>query len=430
MKNENTQCEDPTDYYTIKQAAKILSCTISTVLNNVVNLPEELYTRQQYALNSKRHKIFISQQGMDLLRSSNYIIPKDFFTASQLCRELDIVSPTLYAFIYKHGFYDRALKIGSKKRRFYRVMFSPELTREIIERYQETARDKENCKKVIKLQPISIFLDEKYITPDFLQFICLRTEVQYVDGIPHVPKSISHKQMLDDYMRSVGFISAAESALRLSVSRQRVHQLIQARGIRDDESVCVKLSSNRMSSYVSEDFLETILTSKDTGPPDGYYTVATLAGMLDVKTTIMRGLLSQCRNVQYIQIGAVKYYEEKTAKIIFEEYNSSAAQKLIETCEASSREMPSREMPSREMPSSGYNIWYSLTEAAKILRLKNKELTIVMEMLGLNTKEYVKTRNGSQYGKHKMISPVAVQLIFDKWHAPKEADDIPQEDGI
>ena len=414
MKNEQTQYEAPTDYYTVKQAAKILSCTISTVLNNVVNLPEELYTRQEYAPNSKRLKIFISQQGMDLLKSSNYVIPEDFLSASQLCRELDIVSPTLYAFIYKHGFYDRALKIGSKKRRFYRVMFSPELTKEIIAKYHETARDKKICRKVIKLQPISDFLDDKYITPDFLQFIGLRTEVQYIDGVPHVPKSISHKQVLDDYMRSVGFISAAESASRLCISRQRVHQIIQAREIKDDESVCVKLSSSRVSSYISEEFLETFLTTKETGPPEGYFTVATLAGKLDIKTTTLRGLLSQCQYAQYIQIGTVKYYEEKTAMKIIEEFNSHATPKHTET----------RGVTAREMPPRGYNIWYTLTEAATMLRLKNKEMVSIMEMLGLNTQEYVRSRNGSPYGKHKLISPLAVQIMIDHGYAPKVSNAI------
>lgn len=402
MKNENAEYESPTDYYTLKQAAKILSCTISTVLNNVIELPDALYTRQQYAPNSKRRKIFISQEGMDRLKSSNYVIPNDFLSASQLCKKLDIVSPTLYAFIYKYGFYDRALKIGSKKRRFYRVMFSPELANEILEKYHEVARDKKSYKKVLKLQPISDFLDDKFITPDFMQFIGLRTEVRHIDGVPHVPKSIRHKQILDDYMRSVGFISAAESALRLGVSRQRVHQIIAAREIKDDESICVKLSSSRISSYISEDFIETFLESKETGPPDGYYTVATLAGRLDIKTTTLRGLISQYQNVQYIQIGTVKYFEENAAKILVEGFKSY--------------ETPKHTVK-REAPSRGYNVWYTLTEAAMMLRLKNKEFIGIMETLGLNTKEYVRSRNGSPYGKHKLISPVAVQIITDNGYA-------------
>ena len=215
-------------------------------------------------------------------------------------------------------------------------------------------------------------------------------------------------------MRSVGFISAAESASRLCISRQRVHQIIQAREIKDDESVCVKLSSSRVSSYISEEFLETFLTTKETGPPEGYFTVATLAGKLDIKTTTLRGLLSQCQYAQYIQIGTVKYYEEKTAIKIIEEFNSHATPKQTET----------REVTAREMPPRGYNIWYTLTEAATMLRLKNKEMVSIMEMLGLNTQGYVRSRNGSPYGKHKLISPLAVQIMIDHGYAPKVSNAI------
>jgi hypothetical protein len=397
----------PKGYYTVQEVATKLACTVSTVINNLETLPFGTYTREQFAPNSNRVKIHINQQGLDILMNSNYVVPEDYVSASELCRKLDIVSPSLYAFLYKFGYYDRALKIGSKKRRYYRVMFSPELADEIVQKYVEFCSNRKRAKKSSNMQPISEFLDLKFITPDLVQFFSDRTEVRYVNGIPHVSKSIKHKRILDNYMASLGFISAAEAALRLCVSRQRVHQIITSKEIRDDESICVRISSNRLSTYISEEFIDTFVDSRDTGPPEGFSTIASLAGRLNVRTSILRNLVSQDMQIQYFKIGAVKYYDEAAVIKIAEEYRSRDV--------TPKRTVMPRNIESTESPTED---WYPLTNAAAILRIKNEDLLKVLEMLNLNTQQYVRSRNGLLDGKHKLVNPIAVQMVADSGYAP------------
>lgn len=415
--------EIPDGYFTLTQVAKIVDACMITIVRNKETLPPETRMKQPRC-GMPGFRWLINQAGVDILKSINQI-PEGFISVSELCIMLDVSSPTLYAFLHKNGYYERALKLGNKKRRYYKILFAPDMAKEILEKYTEVINNKASNKTSSQYQPISAFMDEQFITPELVKFMGSRTEVKYIDGVPSVPKYVRYKSILNDYMRSIGFIPVPDATDRLGVSRQRMHQIISAPTVRDDESIVVRLTDNRKTIYVSENFIDTFIESKHVGPPGGYLSVAAIAALTRIKTRILRVLIENNSHIPYYQIGINKFYDKQSVLELADRYR---AQQLFKAeadskIEAEAGEFPwsivadtvNIELNCESLPMmpilSDSSDWLTLTSVAGRFSLKTHEIMEALNKLGLNTLDYIRPRNGLSDGKHKLINPSVVKIL-------------------
>jgi len=417
--------EVPDGYFTLTQVAKIVDACMITIVRNKELLPPDTCVKQQRC-GMPGFRWLINQAGVDILKSINQI-PEGYISVSELCAMLDVSSPTLYAFLHKNGYYERALKLGNKRRRYYKILFDPDMAKEILKKYSEMLDKKASSRTCSQFQPISDFMDTQFITPELIQFMGTRTEVLYIDGAPCVSKHISHRSILNDYMLSLGFIPVPDATDRLGVSRQRMHQIISAPTVRDDESIVVRLSGNRKTIYVSENFIDTFVESKHVGPPEGYLSVAAIASLTRIKTKILRVLIANTPQIPYYQIGVNKFYDKNSVLELAEKYRTQ----LLYKAEIESKKEAEAGIIPWSIVSDTVNIqldfetlpmmpmladssdWLTLTSVAGRYSLKTYEIMEALQQLGLNNLEYIRPRNGLSSGKHKLINPSVVKILDD-----------------
>lgn len=377
------------EYVTVKDIQQKYNISAQTAMKYVKDLPEGLAKK----VTVNHYQIYhIHPKALDVIDEQFVHLPEGAVPVSQLMAEFGTASPQFYSFLHRSGYYDKAIKIGKKNKRYYRIYFERDVADEIRKLYYA-----DRCQKELNAyKPLTDFIDEQYIDDNLISFLKERMVCEFIDGTWHVDKKARMSEVLVDYMASLGFMPVADMQIHMDISRQRTHQIVSRH--KDDESIYVKLRhDNSHSAFINTDFVKSYNTKEaDVSPPEGYASISKISHKYGIPYKRVANLIGDEPSIRY---KSVSFYDVNSLDSILAEESRKVA--FLKSQRVTKPRATAVRIPEEE--------WLSLSSMAKLLRLSNRELLNKIDSQEL-FKEYVKTRNGDPLGKHLIIN----RRIFER----------------
>jgi phage antirepressor YoqD-like protein len=392
------------------------------------NLPEGLVFAQGAGVLKSR--ILVKEEALELIRSNCLSTPDDAISVNELCAKLNVSSPSLYSFLHSHGYYEKAIKLGLKRRRYYKIFFTKDVADEIIRVFPRPTVN------------YNFRLDDEiescFITPDFLSFLQARTDIKEVEEVVFLRTKHKINVFIKEYMDTIGFMQVCDTFSVLCLSRQRVHQIIKS--VRDDDSICIQLNKSSHSLYVSKEFIKSLEDRSNTDIiPDGYVPVSVLSKEFKRSISIIRNVLITVPNVNH---RGIRYYDHNKAKEVLRlNYKAiSVPENYFSVNEISDMHKIDKRALKQFLYNSKYinfsyvkyynmddikpviekcleydhsSVWMSLTEVAHELNTNNVLLRDYLVKNDFINSEYIKPKNGRPNGKALLLHPELIEHLKD-----------------
>lgn len=367
---------------TIKNIADHFGVGVITAAKYVRDLPQELVKKVKAG---NMLKFEIDNKAIDLIEENFVRIPDNAVPMAELIKKLDVTAAELYNFIHKAGYYDKAIKTGRKNKRFYKIYFTPDIAEEIIKNYGRPTNFK---------YPLSQQIDKCFINEDLINYMSKHVDLIEKDGDYYLIKHVTITKILDGYMEQLGFTATSEVTNRFSVSRQRIHQIIAK--YKHDESVYVKLcSTNRRCTYISNDFINTLHFNE---VPENHANITELTTICNEPANVLRKIVL---DLDVVLVGNTRYYDIDDVHDKIKYLKNNNQMPVIAPYVAS--------QPTTQQPCE--NDWVSLSYAAKKLKMSNGEFVLYLKSHSLYNSLNVRTRNGTNTGKHLNVKSTLVNYL-------------------
>jgi hypothetical protein len=351
----------PKGFATVENLIKSLDICPVTAYEYVKSLPEDMRIKQLISENTWRY--LISDDAVEGLRLYKPDFDKDnVISLANLAALMGINHGTLHQFIVKSGYYEKSIRIGKKKRKYYRICFTKDVAEQIINEWLDP--------------PVYVYkakLDD-YVCRTYVksQVDCIESE-----GKIHFPTTTSINKILNDYMTQKGFVQTPELQNILNLSRQRVHQILLK--IQDDHVLCRRLKKSS-SIYVHKSVIKYLLERQNSHR--GYTSLVGLCFKFKIKMSDLKEIESK---IKYKTYENEKYYCTKNAQFEIDNYH---------------------------MQNPELNFWISMKALCDKLRHTKEYVIRLMKEMNLYNENYIKTKCVG--GKQLIVNPSVLKLIQEK----------------
>lgn len=416
----------PAGYMTVRDLLKQVNVGIMTMYKYINNLPEGLVFTQEIGVFKSR--LIVKEEALELIKSNCLTTPDDALSVNELCLILNVSSPSLYVFLHSRGYYEKAIKLGLKRRRYYKIYFSKEIADEIIREFPRST--------VSYNFRLDNEIESCFITPEFVSFLKTKTDILEVDGVVFLRTKHKINAIIKEYMDTIGFMQVCDTFSILCLSRQRVHQIIKK--VRDDDSICIQLNKSSHSLYVSKDFIKSLEERNHTDSvPDGYVPASVLSKEFKRGISIIRNVLLDVPNVNH---KGTKYYDHDKAKEVLalnrkiitipDDYFSlndisdmhKIEKRVLKQFLSNSKYINFNYVKYYHMDDikpaivkclecDHTGVWMSLTEVAHELNTNNMLLRDYLVKNDFINSEYIKPKNGRPDGKALLVHPELIEHL-------------------
>lgn len=384
------------EYITIKELCSTYKISRQTVMRLLDDLPGSS-VKEDIGRGLSEYKV-----SKDVITYFDELYAKDTnntMTVTEITNIMGIDNPRFYTFSHKYGYYDKFIKTGKKVKRYHKLFIPKDVADEMIALFELHKAEKADMLKNAshsKYVPVTNYIDECYITDDFIAMMQDKLDCKQVDKVWFINKKENVDLFIEDYMRSVGYVSMLEAQVLLNVTRQRTYQL--AIKHKSDESICIRPCMKRRQMFLSLSFIENRYDDDDIDElTDDMVSLSKLALTNRMSFNLMFKYLD---NGSLRKYKGVHYYSINDFNNLPNELKESWKKKQC------SKKTINNTIPIKTSGS------ISLSNAAKILRMNNSAFKAYLAKNGLLDSEYITTRNGSPDCKHLKIDLVLVNRIL------------------
>jgi hypothetical protein len=363
----------PKGFATVENLIKSFDICPVTAYEYVKSLPEDMRIKQLISDNTWRY--LISEEAVEGLRQYKPYFDKDnVISLANLASLMGIHHGTLHLFIVKSGYYEKSIRIGKKKRKYYRICFTKDIAEQIINEWLDPP-------VYVYKAKLDDYVCRKYRTQRLVDYVKSQVDCIESEGKIHFPTTTSINKILNDYMTKRGFVQTPELQNILNVSRQRVHQILLK--IQDDHALCRRLKKSS-SIYVHKSVIKYLLERKTSHK--GYASLVGLCFKFKIKMSELKEIESKIKSTVFEN---EKYYCTKSAQFEIDNYH---------------------------MQNPELNFWISMKALCDKLRHTREYVTRFMKEMNLYNENYIKPKCVG--GKQLIVNPSVLQLIQEKKITP------------
>jgi len=309
--------------------------------------------------------------------NSNKLPPKPdgYFTTKEIANELGIANSLLYSFVCRaSNFIDRVMKVGVKRRKYRVFYYDPKLRDDIIEAYN---------KPVVPTFSLDELLDSHHATSELITYIRQHYVVYISDqengyfinpgDVPGVNGMIYKYFQHEKQLYSLPYLVDLTG-----LSRQRIHQMVAKHS--GDSRIVVLRSGRFRKVLVHKDFIdEIVMRDQIVEVPDNLMSITELASKYKKLQKDIKKILS---NVDFVMLNGIRYYDKSVVEK-FDVLDQNPAK----------------------------TDWVAITYVSKHYMVNNQQLYLALKLLGIDTKEYIRPRNGKKNGTQMIINPEAYRFL-------------------
>lgn len=387
------------EFVTIKELCSKYNISRNTVMRVINDLPDDQVIEEDTGSRHIQYKIKYS--ALAVFDGYYGSVPDDALTVNDLISIMNIDSPRFYDFIHRYGYYDKFIKIGKKVRRYQKLYVPKDVADEIVQFYDMRKAERvEQAANQERYVPVTDYIDNCYINDEFITMMKSTLDWRYSDGSWFVNKKENMGILIEDYMRSVGFITLPETSALLKISRQRVAQIAYSH--RTDESICIRPSTKRRQMFLSVDFVQNLRNCDVNELSPDMVPLSELARDHNLSYRMMFKYLKYSSLKKY---RSVYYYSKSEFDALPQALKESWVKKPLSEAEKSK----ALSLPS-ESPVYDY---VSFSGAAKMVKMTNVMFKKYLTDAGLISSQYITTRNGLPDCKHLKIDLALINHIRD-----------------
>jgi hypothetical protein len=297
--------------------------------------------------------------------------PDGYFTTKEIAKELGIGSSLLYSFVSRTSdFIDRVMKVGAKRRKYRVFYYDPKLREDILEAYN---------KPVVPSFDLTELLDSHHITSELLEYIGRHYVVHQENGyfinsgdVPGVNGIIYKYFRYEKQFHSLPYLVDLTG-----LSRQRIHQMVTRHS--GDSRILILKSGKFRKMLVHKDFVDSIaMRDQIVEVPNNLISIADLA---DKHKILQRDIKNILDDEDFVVLNGIRYYDISViGKISTPDFKKKSD-------------------------------WVAITYVSKHYMVNNQQVHLALKLLGINTREYIRPRNGKKEGTQMVINPEAFRYL-------------------